>query len=169
MVCGCEVLVIVAIPAAAAAAWPVVVAAATAATSALGFVTAKTLHEGLSLAQAQMQEEQAVPEVDLPVAQAEAVTQDLVSGQELHFHKEGVDIIFCHNLRGRAGVRVRGLGKTRQELEAVGQAFCQQLAQNYAYHRVVTKLRQQHFHIVDEDVKDNGTVHIQARIYRDEA
>ncbi len=166
MVCGCEVLVFVAIPAAAAA-WPAVVAAATAAASALGFITAKTLQEGLT--QAQAPEEQAVTEVALPVAQGEAVTQDLVSGQEVHFHKEGVDIIFCRNLRGRAGVRVRGSGKTRQELEAVGQAFCQRLAQNYAYHRVVTKLRQQHFHIVDESVKEDDTVHIQARIYKDQA
>lgn len=164
MVCGCEVLVIVAVPAAAAA-WPTVLAAATAAASVLGLVAAKDLQEAKDV----QEEQETATEVDLAVAQGEAVTQDLVSGQEVHFHKEGVDIIFCRNLRGRAGVRVRGMGKTRQELEAVGQAFCQQLAKHYAYHRVMTKLRQQHFQIVGEDVKDNGTVHIQARIYGDDA
>ncbi len=65
-------------------------------------------------------------------------------------------------------VRVRGMGKTRQELETIGQAFCRKLAQNYAYHRVMTKLRQQHFHIENENVEEDGAVHIQARIYRED-
>ena len=161
MVCGCEIIMFVAIPAAMSA-WPTVVAAATAAASALGFFSVQTLGHD------QAQEDQTVTEVDLSVKQAEAVTQDLVSGQEVHFHSEGVDIIFCRNMHGRAGVRVRGSGKTRQELEAIGETFCRKLAQNYAYHRVMTKLRQQHFHIVDETVEDSGTVHIQARIYRED-
>ena len=167
MVCGCEILVFVAIPAAMSA-WPTVVAAATAAASALGFYSAQTVLDAKAHTHGQVQAEQAVTEVDLSVIHGEAVIQDLASGREVHFHSEGVDIIFCRNLRGRAGVRVRGSGKTREELEAIGQSFCGKLAQNYAYHRVVTKLRQQHFHIDGEGVADNGTVHIQARIYRED-
>lgn len=164
MVCGCEVLVFVVIPAAVSA-WPMVVAAATAAASALGFVSAEAVMEARTNVHGQ---DQAVTEVNLSVSHGEEVTQDLLSGKEVRFHSEGVDIIFSRNLRGRAGVSVRGLGKTRQELETIGQAFCRKLAQNYAYHRVMTKLRQQHFHIVDEGVEDSGTVHIQARIYKED-
>jgi hypothetical protein len=167
MVCGCEILIFMAIPAAMSA-WPTVVAAAAAAASALGFYSAQTVLEGQAHTQAKVEAKAAVTEVDLALSHGEAVTQDLVSGREVHFHNEGVDIVFCRNLRGRAGVRVRGSGKTREELEAIGQAFCGKLAQNYAYHRVVTKLRQQNFHIEDEAVEDNGTVHIQARIYRED-
>ena len=169
MVCGCEILMFMAIPAAMSA-WPTVVAAATAAASALGFFSAQTVMEAQANANTntQVETEQGITEVDLSVSHGEAVTQDLASGREIHFHGEGVEIIFCRNLRGRTGVRVRGSGKTREALEAIGQAFCDKLAQNYAYHRVVTKLRQQHFHIEGEDVADNGTVHIQARIYRED-
>ena len=168
MVCGCEILVIMAIPAAMSA-WPTVVAAATAAASALGFFSAQTLLEDQASVHGQVQADEAVTEVDLSVTHGEAVTQDLASGQEVRFHSEGgVEIIFCRSERGQAGVRVRGLAKTREDLEAIGQAFCGKLAQNYAYHRVMTKLRQQQFYIVNEDVEDSGTVHIQARIYRED-
>ncbi len=167
MVCGCEILMFVAIPAAMSA-WPTVVAAATAAASALGFFSAQTVVQAQTDTNTEVQTEQDITEVNLSMSHGEAVTQDLASGREIHFHSEGVDIIFCRNLRGRAGVRVRGSGKTREELEALGQAFCGKLAQNYAYHRVVTKLRQQHFHIDGENVADNGTVHVQARIYRED-
>ncbi|MCP4452668.1 MAG: DUF1257 domain-containing protein [Planctomycetes bacterium] len=167
MVCGCEILMFVAIPAAVSA-WPTVVAAATAAASALGFYSAQTALEGQVHTRANVEAGNTVTEVDLPLSHGEAVTQDLVSGREVHFHGEGIELIFCRNLRGKAGVRVRGSGKTREELEAMGQAFCGKLAQNYAYHRMVTKLRQQNFHIDGEEVADNGTVHIQARIYRED-
>lgn len=166
MVCGCTVLIVVAIPAVVSA-WPAVLGAATAAASALGFATVKVAQEAHNQAKSQV-EEAALTEVTLSVSQGEAVTRDLVSGQGHLFHSEGVDLIFRRNARGYVEVRVRGMGKTRPELEAIGQTFCSKLAQNYAYHRVMTKLRQQHFHIENEQVEESGAVHIQARIYRED-
>lgn len=166
MVCGCTVLVVVAIPAAISA-WPAVVAAATAAASALGFVTVQLAHETRVLAQSEVRET-AITEVNLSVSQGQDVTENLAAGQEIHFHSEGADLIFHRHARGRVEVKVRSMGKTRQQLEDIGQTFCRKLAQNYAYHRVMTKLRQQHFHIVDESVQDSGAVHVQARIYRED-
>ncbi len=166
MVCGCIVIISVAIPAVVSV-WPAVVGAATAAAAALGFATVQATQEERVLAQGQVQDA-AVTEVNLSVSQGEAVTENLSSGQEVHFRGEGVDLIFRRNARGRVEVRVRGMGKTRQELETIGQVFCRKLAQNYAYHRVMTKLRQQHFHIENENVEEDGAVHIQARIYRED-
>jgi hypothetical protein len=166
MVCGCTVLVVVAIPAAVSV-WPAVVAAATAAASALGYTTLHAAVEEHARVRDKVHAS-ATTEVHLPVSQGQAVTENLFAGQVIRFHSEGVDLHFGRNARGQVEVKVRGTGKTREELEQIGERFCRKLAQNYAYHRVMTKLRQQHFHIQDEHVEQDGAVHIQARIYRED-
>ena len=157
MVCGCEVIVFVVIPAVTSA-WPAVVAAATAAASLMGLRAVKTATE---------QSVQVRTEVELSVENAQAVTEDLRVGQEVVFHKGDVEVVFCRNINGKPGVRVRGMGHSRGELEAMGQEFCRLVTQQYAYHRVMTKLRQQRFNIVSEDQAQDGTVRLKVSIYRD--
>ena len=154
MVCGCEVTVLVLIPGGLAA-WPVVAAAAVAAAAALGFAAVRSTEETLT------QEE-----VELSVQNSEAVTQGMALEEELAFRRDNVEVVFCRSIRGKPGVRVRGSGKTREELEAIGQELCQRLTQQYAYHRVMSKLRQQNFNILSEDVGEDGAVRVQVSIHR---
>ncbi|MBP8303372.1 MAG: DUF1257 domain-containing protein [Phycisphaerae bacterium] len=161
MVCGCEVIVFVVIPVATSL-WPAVVAAATAAAGVMGFATAKAVQEHVAAAGAVVR-----TEVELSVENAQAVTEDLRLGQEVVFHKGDVEVVFCRNINGKPGVRVRGMGHSRGELEAMGQEFCRLVTQQYAYHRVMTKLRQQRFNIVSEEQGEDGTVRLKVSIYRD--
>lgn len=161
MVCGCEVIVFVVIPAVISA-WPAVVAAATAAAGVMGFATAKAVQEHAVAASTQVS-----TEVELTVENAQAVTEDLRLGQEIVFCKGDVEVVFCRNINGRPGVRVRGMGHSRGELQAIGEEFCKNVTQAYAYHRVMTKLRQQRFNIVSEERAEDGAVRLKVSIYRD--
>jgi hypothetical protein len=161
MVCGCEVVVFVVIPAVMSA-WPAVVAAATAAASAMGFALAKLVQEQSVAVKAA-----ANTEVELTVENAQAVTDDLRLGQEIVFHKGDVEVVFCRSIRGRPGVKVRGMGHSRGELEAIGEEFCKNVTQAYAYNRVMTKLRQQKFNVLNEEKAGDGTVKLKVSIYRE--
>ena len=64
------------------AAWPIVVTAAGAAAAALGFAATKTAEEADSMT-----------EVELPVANAAAVADQLATGEELVFTRDDVQVI----------------------------------------------------------------------------
>jgi hypothetical protein len=166
MVCGCEVVVFVLIPAAVSA-WPAVVAAVTAAASAMGFVTAKAAQEQSVEAGAAVNAA-VKTEVELTVENAQAVTEDLGRGQEVVFRKADVEVVFCRSIEGKPGVRVRGMGRSRGELEAIGLEFCKHVTQAYAYHRVMTKLRQQKFNVLSEENASDGTVKLKVSIYQED-
>ena len=152
--CGCEVVVLMVIPGVAAA-WPSVAAAAAAAASAMGFAAVGT-----------REKEVAQTEVEMTVQNSEMITDGVAAGQELVFRKDDVEVVFCRSIRGKPGVKVRGESKTKKELRAIGHELCQRLTQAYAYHRLMTKLRQQNFSVVSEEVDQAGTVNIQVSIYR---
>jgi len=40
------------------------------------------------------------------------------------------------------------------------------LVQQYAYHRLITKLKEQNFNIVGEEVEQDGTVRLQVRTFQ---
>lgn len=135
--------------------WPVVAAAAAAAASAMGFAAAKS--GGKVQAQA---------EVELCVQNAEAVTGEMAAGEALVFVREGVQASFARDAAGKLAVRVAGEGKSEAELRAIGQRMADGLVQQYAYHRLVTELKQRRFNVVDEDVDADGTVRLHVRVYQ---
>jgi hypothetical protein len=165
MVCGCEVVVFVLIPAAVST-WPAVVAAVAAAASAMGFVAAKAAQEQ-SVKVGEAVNAAVRTEVELTVENAQTVTEDLREGQEMVFRKADIEVVFCRSIDGKPGVRVRGLGHSRGELEAIGKEFCKNVTQAYAYHRVMTKLRQQKFNVLAEEKAADGTVKLKVSIYRE--
>ena len=137
------------------AAWPALAAAAVAAASAMGFVAGKS--------QAEADE---MTEVDLPVENAEEVAGGLSVGQELVFERDEVRVIFRRETTGGLTVKVVGRNRTDAELREIGAGFTQQLTQRYAYHRLMSQLKERDFNVVDEEVEDDGTVRLQVRTFQ---
>ena len=51
-------------------------------------------------------------------------------------------------------------------MRAVAEEVARRLAQQYAYHRLVTEMKARGMSIVDEEVERDGTVRMQVRVYR---
>ncbi|MFC1671646.1 DUF1257 domain-containing protein [Planctomycetota bacterium] len=148
------ILLPVIIPAVAAA-WPVVATAAAAAAAAMGYASIRSSSEV-----------KGGVEVEIPVENSEAVTGDMALGEELVFAKDDVRVIFFRNVEGRVAVKVCGKGKSEDELGAIGREVSRKLVQQYAYHRVVSELKQRNLSVVQEDVEEDGTVRLQVRTYQ---
>lgn len=149
---------IVVIPILIPAAWPAIAAAAAAAATALGFAAAK------GKAKTSVKSS---TEVELAVSNSEAFNDEVALGEQLTFAKGDIQITFFRNSRGKVGVKVRGSGKTEEQLRTIGQQAVNGLTQQYAYHRLVTELKKQNFTVVDEKVEADGTVRLQVRTFKD--
>jgi hypothetical protein len=148
------ILLPIVIPAATAA-WPAVAAAAAAAAAAMGYASART---GTDV--------ESETEVEIPVENCEAVTEDMALGEQLSFTKDDVRVTFFRNTDGRVAVKVGGAGRSESDLAAIGREITKKLVQQYAYHRVVSELKQRNLNVVDENVEDDGTVRLQVRVYQ---
>jgi hypothetical protein len=137
------------------AAWPVVCAAAMATASVMGFKAVGFLSSA-----------EITAEVELSAEGSEAVTQDIGRGESLTFAKDDVQLEFCRNTRGRITVKVHGKNRTIQELKSIGRQTADTLVQQYAYHRLMTELKQRNFNVVDQQVETDGTVRLQVRVYQ---
>jgi Protein of unknown function (DUF1257) len=60
-------------------------------------------------------------------------------------------------------VCMEGKGKSKAELRKLGQELVGRVTQQYAYHRIVTELKQRNMAIVDEQVTADQTVKIRVR------
>ncbi|MBI5368239.1 MAG: DUF1257 domain-containing protein [Planctomycetes bacterium] len=136
-----------------AAAWPVVSASVLGAAAALGFAQGAGARTEAARATC----------VDLEVAGARAVTDDLSADQHLSFARDGVTVTFGRDARGECGVRVIGTGKSREELGAIGTEFAEQVVQQYAYHRLMEELGRQNFAVVSQEMGEDRTIHVQVR------
>lgn len=142
---------------AAVAVWPVVATAAAAVASSLGFVSVgagtKTNTENMT-------------EVDVSVENAAEVAADVGIGDELVFAKEDIQLVVARSTTGQVSLKVRGCNRTEQELRVLGKQLVNKLTQQYAYHRLVTELKQRDFNVVAEEMEKDGTVRLQVRTFQ---
>ncbi len=141
----------------ATAAWPAIAGAASAAAGVLGFALASTREKVEAAADA--------IEVDISLETSETVTANLAVGEELVFTREGVQIKFFRDVEGRTGVRVHG-HKNETELRQIGEDFAKRIVQQYAYHQLVTELKNRNLNITDELVEEDGTVRLHVRAFQ---
>ena len=103
--------------------------------------------------------------VDIGLETAAEVAVGTSVGQTLTFARGGVTVTFYQNLDGEARIRATGEAGA-EELRAVAEEVARRLAQQYAYHRLVTEMKARGMSIVDEEVERDGTVRMQVRVYR---
>ena len=140
---------------AAIAAWPAVAAAAVAATAALGYQRSGSLVAAGT-----------ANEVEVPLENAEAVAGEVGGGQQISFVKDDLTVTIFRNDRGQVAVKVGGPGRSQDQLRQIGQRLGNQICQQYAYHRLVTELKERNFNVASEEVEEDGTVRLQVRIFQ---
>ena len=144
------IVLTVAIPAAAAA-WPVIVSAG----GALGFAAARKQEKQKGL----------INEIELAL-NPNAVAGEADTPEEVVLEKEGVRVAVCRDLDGRVSARVSGADRSDEELEQIGRRLIDGLTQQYAYHRLLTELKQRNFNVVEEEVEADGTVRLKVRVHQ---
>jgi hypothetical protein len=139
------------------ASWPAITAAVTAAIGTMGFAIARgdasrTRVQGVGKNRAEIEVE------DSEILEGAAGT-----GDELVVEKDGIRAIFSRDARGALRVCMEGEGYAKGELRRIGEELIGRVTQQYAYHRIVTELKNRNMNIVDEEVRQDQTVRIRVR------
>jgi hypothetical protein len=135
--------------------WPAITAAVTAAVGTMGFAALQET-EVSNVATATAREE--IDLEDSEILQATAGT-----GEEIVVERDGIRAIFSRDARGQLKLCIEGGGLSKSQLRKLGEELIGRVTQQYAYHRIVTELKERNMTIVDEQVTQDQTVKIRVR------
>jgi hypothetical protein len=137
--------------------WPAITAAVAAAVGSIGFAA---VQQGDSEERARTstttREEIEVEDSDI-LQGAEGTSEQIV------VERDGVRAIFSRDARGALKLCMEGGGLSKTQLRKLGEELIGRVTQQYAYHRIVTELKQRNMTIVDEQVTTDQTVKIRVR------
>jgi hypothetical protein len=137
--------------------WPAITAAVAAAVSSIGFAA---VQQGSSI--------EAATTSTTNRAEIEVEDSDILQGTEgtseqMIVERDGVRAIFSRDARGALKLCLEGRGLSKSQLRTLGEELIGRVTQQYAYHRIVTELKQRNMTIVDEQVSTDQTVKIRVR------
>lgn len=138
------------------ASWPVITAAVMGAASSMGFaVQGSNLHE-----QKQTRRKRVETEVD----NSEVVADGMTPTEKIVVQRAGVTIEFGQDHRGRCTVCVSGEGHSEKQLKRIGEEVAGRIVQQFAYHKLVTELKNRNYCVVDEEVLADESVRLRVRL-----
>jgi hypothetical protein len=144
------------------ASWPVLLPILTAAVSACGFVAAAQTDQGLRCT-GRRRSGTRREEVEVPLNQSEVLGEALRRDTTFTAAKGGVTIEISKDVRGQLKVCASGEGIPKQQLQEEAQSLTNRIVQQYAYHKVMTDLKERGFRVVDEQVSDDQRIRLRVR------
>ncbi|MEX0611462.1 MAG: DUF1257 domain-containing protein [Pirellulales bacterium] len=135
--------------------WPAITAAVAAAVGAMGFASVQEGHVSGDISTTNREE---IEVEDSQILEAAAGT-----GEEIVVERDGVRATFSRDARGALRLCLEGGGLSKAQLRKLGNELIGRVTQQYAYHRVVTELKQRNMTIVDEQVTKDQSVKIRVR------
>lgn len=134
--------------------WPLITAAVTAAVGTMGFAA---IQEGQTAHAATTNRE------EIEIEDSDILESSAGTAEEIVVERGGVRAIFSRDARGALKLCLEGGGLSKSQLRKLGQELIGRVTQQYAYHRIVTELKERNMTIVDEQVTENQTVKIRVR------
>jgi hypothetical protein len=135
--------------------WPVITAAVTAAIGTMGF--------SIATAGARESRVQSTNRTEIEVDDSEILAAAPGTQQSLVVERDGIRATFTRDARGALKVCMEGVGVSKSELKQVGEELLGRVTQQYAYHRIVSELKERNMTIVDEEVQVDQSVKIRVR------
>ncbi|MFO0014143.1 MAG: DUF1257 domain-containing protein [Planctomycetota bacterium] len=135
--------------------WSVITAAVTAAVSAAGYTMIQHAHTNLS--------EQTSQREVIDVDNSEILENAAGTDQQIVVQRDGVTATFKRDPHGTLQLCVEGNHLSKSQLRAIGEDLIGRVTQQYAYHRLVTELKNRGMQIVDEEVTESESVKIRVR------
>ncbi len=139
------------------ASWPAISAAVGAAVGTLGFAVAQ---EG-DLSMRQSASTRTREEIEIEDSEILEATEGV--SEEIAVQRDGVRAVFSRDARGSLRVCMEGSGYSKTQLREIGEELIGRVTQQYAYHRVVTELKERHMTVVHEEVTEDKSVKIRVR------
>jgi hypothetical protein len=137
--------------------WPAITAAVTAAVGSLGF---SAVQQGMSIERARAS---TVNREEIEVEDSDVLQGAEGTGEQIVVERDGIRAIFSRDARGALKLCMEGGGLSKSQLRKLGEDLIGRVTQQYAYHRIVTELKQRNMTIVDEQVTKDQTVKIRVR------
>ena len=139
------------------ASWPAVSAAVTAAVATMGFTIA---HDAVS---ANSSTESGTTKEEIEVDDSEILQDAVGTDAEIVVQREGIRATFSRDARGGLRLCMEGKGVPKSQLRELGEELLGRVTQQYAYHRIVTELKERNMTIVDEQMTNEKSVKIRVR------
>jgi hypothetical protein len=139
------------------ASWPLMSAAITAAIGTMGFAAAQNKGPRVR----QIAGTKASAEIELE--DSEILAGSAGTGEQMVVERDGIRAIFSRDARGALKLCVEGSGQSKADLKRIGEALVGRVAQQYAYHRLVSELKDRQMTILEERVGEDQAIHIRVR------
>jgi len=135
--------------------WPAIASAVTGAAAAMGF-TILAPHNIEAKATARRKVASEIPH-------SEVVDEMFDRGQKIRIQRDDVIVEFGRDERGACTVCVSGEKHSKTELEQIGQEVVGRFVQQFAYHKLMTELKNRKYRIVEESVERDESIQVRVR------
>jgi hypothetical protein len=139
------------------ASWPLMSAAITAAIGTMGFAAVQ--NQGPRVRE--IADTKARAEIELE--DSEILAGSGATGGEMVVERDGVRAVFSRDARGALKLCVDGNGYSKSELKRIGESLVGRVTQQYAYHRLMSELKERQMTIIEERVGEDQAIHIRVR------
>ncbi len=139
--------------------WPVITAAVTAAIGTMGFSLATAGANDQRVRSANR------AEIEIEIEESEILPSQAGTEQSLVVQRDGIRATFSRDARGALKLCLEGQGVSKAELQRVGEELLGRVTQQYAYHRIVSELKDRNMTIVDEELQADQSVKIRVRSF----
>jgi hypothetical protein len=139
------------------ASWPAISAAVVGAAAAMGYAVKS---EGAT----PQRETKRNTTVETEIEHSEVLADQLAHGERIVLDRDGVHIEIGQDGRGSCTVCVTGGKHSKKELKAIGEEVSGRIVQQFAYHKLMTELKQRNYAIVDEQVMQDDSIQVRVRL-----
>jgi len=136
--------------------WPAITAAVTAAVGTMGFTVAQDSIAAVANQSGTTREE-------IEVDDSEILEDAVGTDQTIVVERDGVLATFSRDARGGLRLCMEGQGLSKSQLREMGEDLLGRVTQQYAYHRIVSELKNRNMTIVDEQMTEEKSVKIRVR------
>ncbi len=134
--------------------WPAISAAIAAAAASLGFAVQR---------EQTVKEELGINTVETVLPHSQVMDEELGQAQTIQIDRQGVSIVFRRDERGACSLCVSG-PLSKSELEKIGQEVAGRVVQQFAYHKLMTELKNRNYSIVEEQVQQDDSIRVRVRL-----
>jgi hypothetical protein len=136
--------------------WPAIYAAVMGAATGMGFaLQGSSLHE---------EQQTNRTKVETEIEDSEVVADSMTPTEKIVVQRAGVTIEVGQDERGRCTVCVSGEGQSKKRLKQIGDEVAGRIVQQFAYHKLVTELKNRNYSVVDEEVLADQSVRLRVRL-----
>jgi hypothetical protein len=140
------------------ASWPAISAAVGGVAAAMGFTLASSAPSAHSRETGGNRVETALPH-------SEILDESMRRGQEMVIERDGLTVRFARDERGQCSLCVSGEGKSKAELRAIGDDVAGRFVQQFAYHKLMTELKQSGCTVIDEEATVDEAIRLRVRVH----